>query len=166
MPHQMHRNGCDTVPLCIFQKISQQAPEQVRIAAHDDRSSIEVYTAIAGALFCCKREKIDVLCGECRGNGVEATCEQNFVDQGVQLSDVLIETSLPDRIRGFLHQFNRHAHACQRRSQFVRRVGEQALVRAYQLFDSPSRAVEAVGEMRNFIVAFYRDAGRQVARAQ
>src|SRR6185295_723868 len=89
--------------------------------------------------------------------------QQNLVDEGVELGDVLLEAALALRVGTLLHELDRHPDARERRAQLVRRRGEQELVRAHQPLDALGCLVEALGEARDLVAALDLHPGREIA---
>src|SRR5262249_35342065 len=161
-----HLDGRRAVALRVLEEISDQTPQQSRIAAHDDRPAIELNALVAGAFLCGEREQVHVFLSLETFHRVEAAGEQDLVDQRVELGDVLLEAGLALRVGVLLHQLHRHADASERRAQLVRSVGEQRLVRPNQLLDAARRAVEAVREPRYLVAPFGLHARREVSGAE
>jgi hypothetical protein len=127
---------------------------------------VQLGAVVARGLFGREREQVDFLPGLARLHRVEPAGEQDLVDQGVELGDVLLELKLAPGLGAVLHQLERHADAGERRAQLVRGVGEQRLVRGEQLLDARRRAVEALGQARHLVAALDLDPRRQVAAAE
>ena len=81
------------VAACVFDQVANQATQQTCIALDRYRLPIERRRLEAGAFFGSECEQIDVLEGfACRRRvrRVQAACEQNFVDQRIQLGDIAL----------------------------------------------------------------------------
>src|SRR2546427_7327563 len=89
-----HVDGRRAVASRVLQEIPDHPAQQARVAAHGDRLTGELCLLVARALFARKREKIYLLVRFPPLDGVQATSDQNLVDQRVELRDVLLETAL------------------------------------------------------------------------
>ena len=85
---------------------------------------------------------------------VEAARQQHFLDEAVELGDVLVDLRLQlvalGRRRLGEHR-HRHLHARQRRAQLVAGVGEQRAVRADERLDARRGDVEARGDSGDLV---------------
>ena len=64
------------------------------------------------------------------------------------------------------HEGERHVDAGERGAQLVRAIGEQHLVRAHELVDAAGGVVEARRERGDLVLAFDRDARREIALSE
>jgi len=62
-------------------------------------------------------------------------------------------------------QFERHAHAGERGTQFVRHIGKHAFLCPNQTLYTLCGPIEAAREFRHLVIALDLDARRQFARA-
>ncbi len=149
----------------ILQQISQQPPQQARIAVDFERLTFQLHVIVTGAFLGGEREQINLFAYLVL-DGVQPAGQQYFVDQLVQLSNILFQARLGFGIRRCLEHFQSKPDARQRRSQLMRRIGEKGLMRAYQLLNPAGRAVETLRQSGHFIVAFHGNTSGKVAGAQ
>src|SRR5215831_18256163 len=72
-----------------------------------------------------EREQIDLLARGQRARGIEPACEQNLVNQKVELSDVAVEFGFVFRISCLLIQLDAELETRQGSAKVVRRIREQ-----------------------------------------
>src|SRR2546426_4987186 len=150
----------------ILQKVADHAAQQPRLALYRDGFAFQRCLFVARAFFRGERQQIDRFGLLHAFRSVEPARQQDFVDQRVELGDVLLELALAARLGAFLHQLGRHADARERRAQLVRSIRQQRLLRAHQLPDSHRRPVEALCKPRHLVVAFDLHPHVELPRAQ
>ena len=141
-------------------------PQQPRIATHDHGRAVERALLVARAFLSRERQKIDLLVGLELANRIEPARQQDFVDQLIELGDVLRQLDLALRIDLLLRQLQPQADARERGAQLMRGIGQQQLVRADQLLDARRGLVEACGEPRDLVAALDLDARLEIAGAE
>ncbi len=82
----------------IFEQVADQAAQKRRLAPNDESFSLDRAVVVAGCLLGREREQVDLLDLVQRANRLEATCEQDLVDQEIELGDILSELGLALRI--------------------------------------------------------------------
>src|SRR6267143_2082597 len=88
-----HPNGRRAVPARVLEQVADHPAQQPRIAGDADRLTFELGVLVARAFLGGDGEDIHVL-GSFRLGEVEAAGEENFVDQAIELGDVLLEAAL------------------------------------------------------------------------
>ena len=128
--------------------------------------AFELNLIVARGFFSREGQQIDFLAHLVLRHRVQPAREQNFIDQAVQLSDVLLQAGFGFRIGGLLQHFHRQPNTRQRRPQFMRGIGQQRPIRADELLNLGRCPIEALRQAGDFIVAFDRDARAEIAGAE
>jgi len=131
--------GCDTdfsgptgMRMRVFEQIADQPTQQQRVTLHAHRRAGH-FTIEVRRLFGGQSQQFHGLGALQAVGGIQPAVEQQFADECVELEDVALQLGVR-RLVG--QSIDEQAHARQRRPQFMRTVGQQHLVSAYQLLDA------------------------------
>ena len=149
--------------LGIFDQVPDHPSQQCRVAADDDRLARDIALRATRALLRGERQQIHLFADLELPYGVETAREQDLLDQRVDFGDVLFQIGPALRVSDLFEQLSRQAKARQRRSELMRNIGEQQLVRSDQLLDLCRGPVEALRQARDLVAALDFYPRRQVA---
>src|SRR6266571_4065483 len=126
---QSYLYGGRTVPPRVLEQVADHPAQQARVALDADRLAFELGMLVARAFLGGEGQEIHGF-GSFGLASVEAAREEDFVDEGIELGDVLLELALAHGVGALLHELDRHADAGKRRAQLMRGVRQQRLVRS------------------------------------
>ena len=155
----------------VFQQVAHGAAQQLGNAAHLDHIAMHVgdfqVRLDAGAFFGAQADDVDHLgAAHIRLAGAQATGQQDFVDQLVQLGDIALDLLLEGGRGLVTHQLHAHADAGQGAAQLMRGVGQQRFVRLHQGLDAGGSGIELLGQVADLVIATHIEPHRQIAIAK